>query len=236
MAIAAGFPAARRRSELSSHDLLLRLPKHTHPGVDLEQRRAEALDSLEAFKVLLGLGRSPEVAALVNEPLRQATVLLWAAFEYAANEILRIILNKRPELLLGDSEVALALRKALQLGPKSLQAAPAELLGSWVAREKRLMSFAPLKRALEAAFPSQPGLLTALTEEDLALCAERRHVIAHRAGLVDQKYIERTGEPLTPGELLVVTSRIFSRQVASVAIASGELVVAAFALLSAEEL
>ncbi|MBZ0111195.1 MAG: hypothetical protein K8J08_01910 [Thermoanaerobaculia bacterium] len=224
VAIAAAFPPKARRSKLGSHDLVLRLGTGPREEPRPHVSKEESLDVLQAYHALLSVGGAGDIADLVTDPLRQGTVLLWAALEYAANEAFAQLFERVPAILRSESPDSLRLHKLLSI--KTADALTLEAPGAWFAENRRRQSYYPLRALVSHVFPAHDKLLTAFANREVELCAARRNVIAHRAGLVDAKYIALSGESLKVGSLIVVTPRTFSLQVAAIAIAAGELVVA----------
>jgi hypothetical protein len=48
-------------------------------------------------------------------------------------------------------------------------------------------------------------LRACLSDHELWLLAQRRHLIVHRRGIVDNRYLESTGEKLVPGSQISIS-------------------------------
>ena len=78
-----------------------------------------------------------------------------------------------------------------------------------------------------ALFPANVRLRTALTQRDLWTLFQRRHLIVHRRGIVDRRYLEATGEGREMGARLAITPQELTKHLGVVVEAAGALVAAA---------
>ena len=58
---------------------------------------------------------------------------------------------------------------------------------------------------MSGAFRAEPELYTLLHADPLRVLSARRHLLMHRAGIVDQKYLDESGETIATGSSLAVT-------------------------------
>lgn len=183
-----------------------------------------ATDRLFAYKNLLDASQRPDIARHVNEALRQATVLLWIAFETLANDVLEIVVAERPAVLCGSGRASKAFRGAYRLSKyRWTEEESQEALRTWREEGRRLLGAGTIRDALEAAFPSSGTLATALANRHLALVAARRHVIAHQGVVIDAKYLSESKAPGEVGKLLRIEPREFDLQAGAVAISCLEI-------------
>lgn len=224
--------AARRPERFAGTDPLDLLRDLARP-VDLKgetpDRHLEvSFDRLAAYLELTKVSQRREVVRHVNEALRQATVLLWVAFEAVANDSLEMLIAARPSLLCGQGEHAKKLREAYWLGERQWSdSESAEALAAWRKRGRRVQNLRALKKAIGAALPDNPELRSMLGNRHLALVSVRRNVVAHQAGVFDAKAVEelsKLGERAAVGQLLRIEPREFDRQAAVVAMAALEIV------------
>ncbi len=77
------------------------------------------------------------------------------------------------------------------------------------------------------ALKSDPDVEAALGGQDLWVLCQQRHLIVHRRGVLDARYLEKTGEARQIGQRLVVTPAEFESQIDGVVNAGRVLLIAA---------
>lgn len=87
-------------------------------------------------------------------------------------------------------------------------------MGTVIFRGKRLDNLAILRSVLNALF--QDELLREALGDDLWMLNQRRHLFVHKRGLVDQEYLQRTGDKVPVGERLNVSSEDIERYLTAV--------------------
>ncbi|WP_421865783.1 hypothetical protein [Parvibaculum sp.] len=141
-----------------------------------------------------------------NELLRQVLVMTWGAFETLTNDLIRCLLNFRPDIsrVLFDSlhfrEVLGNRRNFLDLLARynfDLSVS----IGDIFCDEAKLDSLEKIRDVVQHLFPSGK-LLQAVGDARLWRIAQQRHLIVHRRGIVDQKYLMRTGDTEKLGALI----------------------------------
>jgi len=64
-----------------------------------------------------------------------------------------------------------------------------------------------MRRLFGRIFPQRSDLGTLLHATSLTVLSERRHLLMHRAGTIDDSYIKKNGEDVPVGNSLIVTPR-----------------------------
>jgi hypothetical protein len=215
-----------------------------HPKVKrlMVQRFQEYCDSEEgrkslSEKIYLYLGFSLErgTGLQAQHLLRQTAVSTWTALEVFFEDLVRVLLVERTAAavnrLLGLSEVKKLFERDIrdfdfeslaELGFDSRSAAQKVFLDS-----RRLDHLYNVRKACSALFPNNVRLTNALGSEDLRLLFFRRNLIVHRASVVDQNYLRETGEKLTPGVSLDLSSAFVESSIKAVIEAASSLLEAA---------
>jgi hypothetical protein len=186
----------------------------------------------EACSVLLNVADSDNVREAASQLVLQAATLTWGAFEVAARDVVRAYLNLRPDAytrLMSDPEV----KKRFELTKISMQHVAnlgfdlSSKLGELLAEQNDLTDLGTIKVTLSALFPHDARLRTALNERALWVLFQQRHLIVHRRGVVDRRYLEATGDTRSVGASVVLTPRELNRHVEVVVDAASSLLEAA---------
>jgi hypothetical protein len=139
---------------------------------------------------LYGLFRQQKILMVgAVELLRQAATLTWTAFEVLSRDILAKTLKARPDLI-----VVLQRQKALK--GRRLLKGDVESLG--------VLHLSVIRPAFDVLF-LDPRLSLILESRNMLLLSERRHVIVHRSGIVDEHYLTNTDDQLQLGSELQIT-------------------------------
>lgn len=163
---------------------------------------ATARELLESLKV-------DGVARAASEVLRQSEVLVWGAFEVLAGDVFVGLLNSEPRLaarLLADESTRrrFQARDLLSL----LQAFGFDLsyrMGEALRQFYRLDDPGTIGAVFEVLMPGDPDLRSHVKSEGLWKLYQRRNLIVHRRGTVDDAYLRATGEQLQVGSELAVS-------------------------------
>lgn len=214
------------------------------PGEDLEavrereartkahSRMREFVESEDGRNVLIrdtcgfllaSLKHGLEPAA--QELIQQGLVLVWSAFEVFCRDTFETILNEDPakvRALINDPTTRkrfeaerLPLDTLVQYG-FDLSAR----LGSVLVGQQEFSDLQTIKAVFAVLFPGNTELTQALAQRDLWTLYQRRHLVVHRRGVVDQAYIDATGETVAIGTRLVVSPRAFEAAL-SVVVSAG---------------
>jgi len=158
-----------------------------------------------------------------------AVALAWASFECAAKDAWIAALNSRP-LQLAQSAFGSLPEGASAEGISGRQIGVGLLarygfdlrdkLGTLLAPKFDFTSVSGIRGAYSAAFGKQADHEIALTDPPLGLLEATRHLIVHRAGLVDEEYHRRTGDATPIGQVLQLNGFVVSN-LANVGVSAG---------------
>jgi hypothetical protein len=88
-------------------------------------------------------------------------------------------------------------------------------MGTLLFEERDLSSLFAIRTACEAIFDDST-LRTMLSADSLWLLNQKRHLIAHRRGVVDDEYIRNTGSSLAVGDHLYISPDEFEENLVEV--------------------
>jgi hypothetical protein len=148
------------------------------------------------------------------------TPLLWTAFETLARDAWITAIDAGPVSIarrtfrsLDDDEVDDGiLKKSIEVG--ILAKHDFDLrgrLGTILQDKFHFSSIEGISKAYHAAFPNESAFLATLENNDLKSAEQVRHLITHKAGIIDDKYKKRTSTSQNMGEELVLTGAQVSR-------------------------
>ena len=182
-----------------------------------EKRIADEVKSKDAIEklglalcdFLLHMHSNPEVVEASAELLRQGAVLIWGALETLARDIFESTINAKPLLakrVLDSPEC----RKLFQIKAIDFDTLAkfnfdvSGRIGSILVQLHDLSNLPAIKVIFGALSPSSSKLRSALSSKNLWILNQRRHLIVHNRSIVDQRYIENTGERLRLGQKLLL--------------------------------
>lgn len=174
--------------------------------IEGEGRKKVADDVLDR---LLWLKNDPESLAAARELTRQGIVLTWSAIEVLARDAFVCLLDCNPvyaELLVADP----ANRKRFSAERVDWQTLAtygynmSSSLGSYLISKADLKSVLAIRGAYGALFPEADELQKLLGDRCLWNLSHKRNLIVHKRGIVDQQYLDSTGDTLTIGDDLRV--------------------------------
>jgi hypothetical protein len=151
-----------------------------------------------------------------HDLLRQGLVLTWSAFEVLFRDTFETVLNQEPgriQALMTDSSV----RKRFDA-----QRLPLDILvqhgfdlstklGTVLVRQNDFSDLPFIKALYRALFVGDSELNDRLADRLLWTLYQRRNLIVHKNAIVDQLYLDATGETLIVGERLAVIPDDFDR-------------------------
>jgi hypothetical protein len=150
--------------------------------------------------------RQPEVAVAAQELLRQALVMTWGSLEVLVSDLVRHRVNDDPllgvALLTSEStrkyfggKAALSIDVIAEFGFNL-----SKRMGDAVFGSRRLDALNVMSDTLKALYPAAEELHRAVSDQELWLLNQRRHLIVHRRALVDRQFLNATGLdlPLAP--------------------------------------
>lgn len=146
----------------------------------------------------------PESLVAARELTRQGVVLVWSAVEVLARDSFVFLLNRRPilaEQLLAEQ----ANRKRFSVDRIDWQTLAAygydlsENLGTFLISKADLTSVQAIRDAYGALFPTATELGRKLKDRRLWDLCQKRNLLVHRRGIVDQQYLANTQDTLPLG-------------------------------------
>jgi len=150
---------------------------------------------------LRALQEEPEPLAAARELTRQGIVLVWSAVEVLARDAFVFLLNRRPVLAEQLLEQQ-ANRKRFSVDRVDWQTLAAygydlsENLGTLLISKADLTNVPAIRDAYGALFPRATELGRKLADRRLWDLCQKRNLIVHRRGIVDQQYLANTGDTL----------------------------------------
>ena len=158
-----------------------------------------------ACEFLLGLHEQEAVKTASKELLSQGTVLLWSAFESLSRDLFVCLVNSDP--MLGKALVESPDgRRVFQLKALELDTLASygfdisSNLGSILVSRQDLSDLKTIKSIYRFMFPDDRVVRDALATRELWTLAQRRHLIVHNRGIVDQRYLDNAGDRLVIGD------------------------------------
>jgi hypothetical protein len=202
--VKAGEPVGEQAAKAAVEDAK-RAMRNELADSDVVKRHAN--DALEVLNQHL---RDQDFGASAQELLRQVLVICWGAFEILVNDTMRVLLNERPNIIRAftdnktyrDLLSTRVLLEALEAKSFNLSSAMGDLFCDVV----KLDSLEKIREASRIAL-CQSSIDIILKDERLWRISQQRHLIVHRRGLVDARYIERTSDRAMIGEQLKVGAK-----------------------------
>lgn len=153
--------------------------------------------------------RDSSVAEAAKELLLQGVVLCWGAFEVLARDSFVALLNHRPQLvgLLLKDPVS---KRRFEVGRVSIETLATHgfdlsgKMGTLLGEQQDLSDIYSIKAVYEALCPTDEALRSAMSEPDLRVLSQRRNLIVHRRGIIDELYRKNSGCRQVAGERLKV--------------------------------
>ena len=160
---------------------------------------------------LLSVHKTGNVASAVSELHGQGIVLVWSAFEVLVRDLFVFCLNSKPLLvtLLMKSEPTKRLFQVKGLDFQVLSEYDFDVsraMGDILVQIHDLGNLPAMKVCFETLFPDDAELRESLGQKELWLLNQRRNLIVHRRGIIDQKYLDTTGEALCLGAQVNISS------------------------------
>lgn len=168
-----------------------------------------ARKSRHALNFLNHASQRKEVVDALQELLHQGTALIWGTFETLVRDVFVSILNARPvasRLLLTDPNT----RKLFPLKDLDLDLLEkydynlSNSMGQVLAAMHDFSNLGKTKDLLGAMFPVAAELRRLLGAREVWLLCQRRHLIVHKRGIVDERYVAESGEVLVVGTRLIL--------------------------------
>lgn len=162
--------------------------------------------------LLTSLAHGLEPAA--QELLQQGVVLLWSAFEVLCRDTFEALLNEEPVKVqaLVSNPITKRRFEAEKVSLDTLAQYGFDVstqLGTILARQQDFSDLPTIKAVYSVLFPNNTNLNEALAHHDLWMLYQRRHLVVHRRGVIDQTYIKATGESLAVGTRLNISPQFY---------------------------
>jgi hypothetical protein len=192
---------------------------------DIARERVEEFVRSEDGKELLGRDISEFLIHAVTaggladaaaELIVQGAVLAWGALEVLARDVFITYLNENPQAttrLLTEPST----RKRFEWPkiPMDLLAEYkfdlSESMGSLLSQQQDMSDLGTIKAVYAVIFPPHEPLLENLNKRDLWILSQQRHLIVHRRGVIDKRYLENTGSMQEIGTRLTIEPATLER-------------------------
>jgi len=166
-----------------------------------EEQTLESLDTLLEHK---------DFSTAAKEILRQGVVLVWGSLEVLSEDLFVTLLNVNPKLAtqLLKEERTKRLFDLKRLDFELLEKFEFDIsrkLGNIFLSRQRIDTIPKIKTVFGALFPENTSLRNALREKQLFMLNQRRHLIVHRRGIVDEQYLMNTKDDLALESELIIT-------------------------------
>jgi hypothetical protein len=163
----------------------------------------------EVLERLASLKDDPEGLTAARELTRQGVTLVWGAFEVLARDLFVELLNRFPgraEMLLSNpsNRKRFGIDKLDWATLSSYGFDLSQNVGTLLAQRADLDDVPTIKDAYGALFPEAGALIEKLADRRLWVLFQKRNLIVHRRGIVDQQYKDKTGEEIPLGSQLWV--------------------------------
>lgn len=182
---------------------------------------------VHAFFHFEELTQDPGIAVALRELMRQGIVLTWSAMEVLSNDLFCSLVNEKPalsEVLFQDERTKKRFQVRDTLGIlASYNYNLSEHMGDALNQHCKLDDVETLRCVFDTLFPDDRDLHSKLADEGLWKLFQRRNLIVHRRGIVDQLYLDNTGESLALGSELPITAADVDKAMAVVISAGLEL-------------
>jgi hypothetical protein len=210
-------------------DLALRGRRDTLAHEVASRRMSEFVESNEgrdsiaadACRFLISSLESSELKAAATELLLQGEVLAWCSLEGLARDLLEFILNREPKriaALMADSTARQRIPARITLEEMAnFNFNLTSCLGTLVVAQQDLSDIKSIRTLIPALLGGDGSVAVSLGERSLWNLCQRRHLIVHRRGVVDAKYLEAVGGSDALGRKIVVNPDELERDIRAVA-------------------
>jgi hypothetical protein len=201
----------RRKRALPQEERERRAVQKAKEKFAVEMASEESRNScfVHAFFYFEELVQDPGIALALRELMRQGLVLAWSAIEALANDLFRSLVNEKPafsELLLQDERTKKRFQVRDAVGIlASYNYDLSEHMGDALNENCKLDDVETIRCVFDVLFPEDEKLRTELTDEALWKLFQRRNLIVHRRSIVDQVYLDNTGDKVALGSELPIS-------------------------------
>jgi hypothetical protein len=207
--------ATEEIAEASARVALEKAQERMRDFVESESGRNQVIRDISRFlldSISHGLEPAPQ------ELLQQGLVLIWSAFEVLCRDTFETLLNLEPvkaRSLVAHPDT----RKRFEAERLSLETLVqyhfdlSARLGTVLVGQQDFSKLQTAKAVLPVLFPDRANLNEALADRNLWILCQRRHLIVHRRGIVDEAYVDATGDSSHVGTRLSVNPNDFENSI-----------------------
>jgi hypothetical protein len=126
--------------------------------------------------------------------LSEALVNIWGCFEVFVSDTTITIVNHNPKFAVDLADDASTKKYLQPVSLDSLSKFQFDASGSMgnIIFGDHIDRFVTIKAVLSVLFPDDSSLREQFSDTDLWVLSQRRHLIAHKRGIVDEEYLEKT--------------------------------------------
>jgi len=164
---------------------------------------------IQAWRFLHAAIQTQKVALAAHELIRQSAVLCWGALEVLARDVFATYMNTNPVAAIKVTDHP-STRGRFDLKAISIEVLAihqfdvSNRMGDILLQHQDLTELTAIRDVYQVLFPDAQALRSALCEKNLWLLNQRRHLIVHKRGIVDQRYLDRTGDNAELGSVLKI--------------------------------
>ena len=179
------------------------------------------------FDFLDDLKDNNEVAMAANELLNQGCVLIWSAFEVLSRDFFINYINNNPDKI--NDLVEFLKAKKIYNNVISLDILIehsyniSKNMGFILEQSIDFSNIRNVREIYRLLFPQNTNLLTNLNGKLLWKINKQRHLIVHKKGIVDKKYLEFTDDDIPIGEKIIITPDLVKQYLEIVKVTGYEL-------------
>ena len=174
----------------------------------------------DACAFLLRSLESSDLSAAAAELLLQGTVLTWSALEMLSRDLFESVLNTNPTKLkniMCEPTARQRLQSKFTLDELATHSFDlSSSLGTLLSSQQDFSDLRTIKATILPALNADAALAAALGDKTLWVLCQQRHLIVHRRGVIDSRYLEATGEQLPIGSRLSVSPSQLESQLEAV--------------------
>ena len=213
---------ARSINEVPGHDMPLENFREAEALKTARRRIVEFAASPKGMEVfiddtshfLLSGHVSTELKPVAGQLIQQGVIATWSAIEILFRDVLETELNLFPAkavLLSQDGST----KKRFELDRLSVEILAtynfdiSKRLGTIVVGKQDFSDIATARSAYVLLFPKSIDFIKNINDSNLYLLNQRRHLLVHRRGIIDQKYLNKTSDSGEMGRMLELKPKDF---------------------------
>ena len=191
------------------------------------------------WRYLLDAYETEAFAIGARELLRQASILTWGMFEVLARDLLRVYLNGRPRAAVDlardptakghfnfkDIDIETIAEFGFDLSTK---------MGEVVTSANDLSKIESIRAVYRALVGEHEGVASTLSDGRLWKLCQTRHLMVHRRGIADPRFVRATGSDLAVGDPVYVTPDELESYIEAVVRAGAAMLSAVAALFNSD--